>query len=388
MTGARGTATVRRLLAGALVSLLGATGLVAVTTATAEAGRSDTALLRQRATLAWYGTKYRSHADATVVIPGIGIARVVCRRDRTMLTIKPDDRTQETQMWSAVYHTKIDANGNPYSSVAVKNARVYRWANADDDGTGGTGRTANEGFNQLNHRIEDSSRGSMRGVISQRPGRHNGAAGVAVPPSTAFTVTWDWSGFDGSSSTSRCNVTGVFETRIGTETKDAKSAVKRARSSIVELGGKKVRVGVTARTFRGRSASLALSWHGDADAARQSSASRTIPGLGSVQVMCPTGIGAESQLVFRPASARSRFTNQTITGEGDVKDHIEYRTSTFDAATGLLTPVSLPLNGMVRGRLTVGSRSVDIALTSYRVTNNAGRPDLNLCEIAVAITPP
>jgi hypothetical protein len=378
----------RRLATGTLVSLLAASGLVAATTVTAEAGRSDTTMLRQRATLAWYGKQYQGHADASVVIPGIGTARVVCRRDQAMLTIKPDDRSQETQMWSTVYHTKTDANGHPYSSVAVKNARVYRWANADDDGRGGTGRAANEGFNQLNHHIEDSSRGSMRGVISQRPGRRQGAAGVAVPPSTAFTVTWDWSGFGGSSRTSRCNVTAVFDTRVGTEGKDAKRAVKHAKSTTVRLGGKKVRVGVTAHRYKGRSASLALNWHGDADAARQSSASRTIPGFGTMQLTCPTGIGSEARLVFRPVSARSRLTSQIITGEGDVKDHVEYGNHRFDASTGLLTPVSLPLNGMVRGVLTVGSRRVNVAVTSYRITNNAGRPDLNLCEIAVAITPP
>ncbi len=377
----------RRVAVGSLASLLAASGLVAAAAASAEAGPSDSSMLRQRATIAWYGKDYQRHDQASVVIPGIGTARIVCRRDRTMLTIQPSDRTKETQMWSAVRHTKTDGYGNEYESVAVKNARVYRYANADDDGKGGTARTANEGFNQLNHRIEDSSRGSMRGVISQRPGRNQRAAGVSVPPSTAFTVTWDWSGYRGSAKTSRCNVTGVFETRIGAAARDAKRAVKQATSNTVRLGGKKVRVGTTARTYRGRSASLALSWHGDADAVRQTSASRTIAGLGSIQLICPTGTDSQAQLVVRPLRSAADLQTETITGEGDVGDHVEPQYHGYDASTGQLSPVDLPLNGIVRGTLTVGSRRVDITVSSYRVTNNGSQPQLNLCEIAVAVTP-
>jgi hypothetical protein len=155
----------------------------------------------------------------------------------------------------------------------------------------------------------------------------------------------------------------------------------------VRLGGKKVRVGVAARTYRGRSASLALSWHGDADAARQSSASRAIPGFGTMQVVCPTGIGSQAQLLFRPLRTAARLTTETITGEGDVRDHVDAQTHGYDATTGLLAPLTLPLNGMVRGVLTVGSRHVNVAVSSYRIPNNAERPQLNLCEVAVAITP-
>lgn len=377
----------RRAVVGAVASVLAASGLVAAVSAPAEAGQSDTSMLRQRATIAWYGKDYQRHDSASVEIPGIGTARIVCRRDRTMLTIQPRDRSRETQMWSAVHHTKTDAYGQPYDSVAVKNARVYRYANADDDGLGGTARTANEGFNQLNHRIEDSSRGFIRGVISQRAGRNKNATGGTVPPATAFTVRWDWSGYRGSAKTSRCNVTGVFETRIGTAARDARRAVKQADSSTVRLGGKKVRVGVTAKTYRGRSASLALNWHGDADAARQTSASRTIPGVGTLQLTCPTGTDSEAQLLVRPARTAARLQTETITGEGDVIDHIEPEYHSYDAATGLLAPVALPLNGIVRGTLTVGSRRVDVIVSSYRVTNNAPQPQLNLCEIAVAVTP-
>lgn len=378
---------VRKATIGIVVSLLAASGLAAAVSSPAQAGESDTSMLRQRATIAWYGKDYQRHDRASVEIPGIGTARVVCRRDRTMLTIQPRDRTRETQMWSAVYHTKTDAYGNSYPSVAVKNARVYRYANADDDGKGGTARTANEGFNQLNHRIEDSSRGSMQGIISQRPGRNQNAAGSTVPPATAFTVKWDWSGYRGSAKTSRCNVTAVFETRVGTAGRDARRAVKQASSSTVRLGGKKVRVGVTAKSYRGRSGTLALNWHGDADASRQTSASRTIPGLGSLQLTCPTGTDSQAQLIVRPARTASRLQTETITGEGDVDDHIEPEYHGYDASTGLLTPVDLPLNGIVRGSLAVGSRRVDIIVSSYRVTNNEAQPGLNTCEIAVAITP-
>lgn len=379
--------SVQRIAIGSLVSMLAASGLVAAATVSAEAGQSDSSVLRQRATIAWYGKDYQRHDTASVEIPGIGTARIVCRRDRTMLTIQPRDRSVETQMWSAVYHTKTDGDGNEYQSVAVKNARVYRYANADDDGKGGTARTANEGFNQLNHRIEDSSRGSIRGVISQRPGRNHSAAGSTVPPSTAFTVKWDWSGYRGSAKTSRCNATGVFETRIGTAGRDARRAVKQAESSTVRLGGKKVRVGTTAKTYRGRSASVALNWHGEADAAQQSTASRTITGLGSIQLSCPTGADSEAQLLVRPLRSAAHLRTETTTGEGDLDDHVEGEHHGYDPTTGLLAPVTLPLNGLVRGTLTVGSRSVDIVVSSYRITNNAAGPHLNLCEIAVAVTP-
>lgn len=375
---------VRRIV---IAGMLAASGLVAAASAPSVAGASDTSMLRQRATIAWYGQDYQRHDTASVEIPGIGTARIVCRRDRTMLTIQPRDRSRETQMWSEIHHTKNDAYGQPYESVAVKNARVYRYANADDDGSGGTARTANEGFNQLNHRIEDSSRGSVRGVISQRPARNRNAAGSTVPPSTAFTIRWDWSGYRGSAKSSRCNVTGVFETRVGTAGRDARRAVKQADSSTVRLGGKKVRVGVTAKTYRGRSASLALNWHGDADASRQTSASRTLPGLGSLHLTCPAGPDSEAQLVVRPVRTAAHLQTETISGEGDVNDHIESEYHGYDPTSGTLAPVDLPANGIVRGSLTVGSRQVDIVVSSYRVTNNAARPGLNVCEIAVAVTP-
>ncbi len=379
----------RRLAAGTVGALVLTSGLVAVTGVSSQAGPSDSSMLRQRASVAWAGASYRGNDTATVAVPGIGTAKIVCRRNSTMLSIRPDDRTKETQMWSAVRHTKTDASGRPYQSVAVKNARVYRWANADDDGTGGTGRSANEGFNQVNRRIEDSSSGSMRGVISQRPGRNRSAADARTPSSTSFTVTWKWSGFRGARKGSRCTVTGVFETQLGTKKagRDARRAVKDADAATVRVRGKKVRVGVSAKRYEGRSTTLALNWHGDADAARRTSSARTIPGLGTLQLSCGTGRHTPAYLTIRPPHSNAVFTAETIAGEGDVRDHVDKGRYGYDPSTAALVPVSLPSNGMVRGRLTVGSRQVDVTISSYRITNNVPRPHLNLCEIAVAVTP-
>lgn len=372
-----------RVVAGAVTAVLAATGLVAATTATAQAA-GDPTLLRQDASIAWYGSSYGGHATATVVVPGIGTAQLVCSRDRTWLEIRPSDRTKETQMWSAVYQTKT-SGGVPYQSVAVKTARVYKYSVADDPGDGGTGPTAREGFNKYGP-IENSSSGYIRGVISQRPGQARPAAAASIPPATSFYLTWDWSGYKGSTSKSRCDVRGTFTTRLGSYGADGTRAVKEADSETITLGGKRVRVGVSARKLTGPSTSVAVNWHGDADAAVRSSATGEVNGMGTVNVVCAPGQEAPAEVTITPNYSTSTLWEQTIEGEGDVEDHVIPQEHPFDDESRTLVPIDLPENGMVRAVWTNGGRKVELMISSWRKRNDVDATK-NYCEVAIAVTP-
>ena len=137
--------------------------------------------MSNRIGVVWQGYQKRPKYQKVADVPGIGQVELMCRPNNTMLRIRANDRRAETQMWMAKFETK-----NGRDVVAVKNVRIYTFATAADDGTGGTGPQAHEGLNQRNP-IEDFAKGSAYGVISQRPGRQNarrrraGDAGDVVP---------------------------------------------------------------------------------------------------------------------------------------------------------------------------------------------------------------
>ncbi|CAB4696579.1 MAG: hypothetical protein F2667_03715 [Actinobacteria bacterium] len=353
-TGARALAPLLRL--GLLLSLLAPVTLtawsepaVAGVPSTPVAARAGAPLV-QRVNVSWEGTRKKRVVEKSAVIPGIGNVTLVCKPSSTMVRLYANDRSAETQMWLAKYETK-----NDHAVVAVKNARIYRYANADDSGLGGTGSFAHEGLNQQTP-IEDYSSGHLQGVISQRPGRHQAAGGVTPPPATSFTLNWWWTGFRHDLDWRSCSMSAVFTTQLDE------------------------RIGV--------------SWHGDADAAGHLTQQIPVEGIGDILVRCDNdpdangsaGQGGEQTIAIQPVADVASVYVEYVTGEGLVEDHVEELSLARDPVTGLLGPLPLPRNGMMRLFVTVGGVERDYVLSSYYVTNNAKQPQLNVCEVAAALT--
>ena len=229
--------------------------------------------------------------------------------------------------------------------VAVKVPRVYRYAHADDDGTGGTGFYAHEGLNQRGHIENRSQDGYLYGVISQRPGRNrSGLALSPPPPVTTIEVTWFWNGFDHPQPYRYCRIDAVVTTQLQDR--------------------------------------AVLTWHGDQDAAPEEQ-TRQLPGIGVLTLSCAkAGNRRDRYLTIRPDDPHSDLYVETVTGEGVVEDHVDRTDLEVDPATGLLGPVPLPGNGTLRLRATSGSTTRWLLISSYRITNDAARPHRNLCEVA------
>jgi hypothetical protein len=296
-------------------------------------------MLTQHIRVSWSGVKRKTSATASV--PGIGTLRAICASNSTMIELAVNNRNAETQMWMAKYEKK-----DGQQVVAVKTVRIYRYANANDDGTGGTGRKGHEGLNQ-NAQIEDQESGYMHGVISQRPARNQLVANAPLAPVTSFEANWYWSGFRGPAS------------------------------------GKSCTIDITLRTPR--TYTMALNWHGDADA--QVADSRTVPvsGLGSLTLSCDPDPKGDPSVTLHTSGGRSVWLYaETITGEGDEGDHIDTAEIPTDPVTHQAGPIDLPSNGMLRLFFTSGSTTRNFIVSSYYVTNNAENPELNLCEVAAA----
>jgi len=292
----------------------------------------------------WAGDGERDYVESARV-QGIGNIKLVCKPDNTIIKLTPDTRDAETQMWLAKYE---DKNGAP--AVAVKNVRIYKYANANDDGTGGTGRSAHEGLNQRGD-VENWAKGYAYGLISQRPGRNHPAGGVPLTRTTSFYLTWYWNGLNEPRAYQSCDLQ------------------LRLVSSPTE------RVG--------------LNWHGNDDAAGNTVTSAAIAGFGQLTLTCEPGRDNEQSIVLDPDLDDGWVYTETITGEGRVEDHVESGSYDYDADTGLIGPVELPRNGMLRIQYTVpdgtgGWQDRWFYLSAYMVLNNALHPELNLCEIAVA----
>jgi hypothetical protein len=347
-----------------LVSLLAGVGAVpsygdgaASRTAAKKAVQKTVFKKDQRIVVSWKGEKKRPAYQKSANVPGIGTVDLVCRPDSTQVRIRPNSRAPETQMWMAKFEDKGSRD-----VVAVKNVRVYTYATAADKGRGGTGARAHEGLNQK-PRIEDFQSGNAYGVISQRPGRNRDGQGALTTPATSFKLTWWWERFD-------------------------------------YPGHQYCNMALTLRTDSARQ--FGLSWHGDAEAARQTTTSTAIPGFGTAIVTCETGRRGEHSVAFRPSTAYDPATDPTgtrepfldatfITGEGLVDDQVEEMNDLdYDPDTGLLGPVDLPSNGMMRLKVApTGSAgpALSYALSSFAKTNDAEHPALNLCEVAAAPLP-
>ncbi|MGZ4497177.1 MAG: hypothetical protein ACXVWZ_06825 [Nocardioides sp.] len=297
--------------------------------------------LTRTITVSWQGDGTRRYTRAAPV-PGIGTVTLVCKPNNTIVRLTADSRRPETQMWMAKYEVKSSTN-----VVAVKNARIYTYANANDDGTGGTGPAAHEGLNQQSP-VENYAKGYAHGIISQRPGRNRPAGAADLPPATSFELTWYWNGFHQPAAYQSCKVSMTLVTHL-------------------DQG-------------------LGIAWHGDADAAGHDLRTASIPDLGDLALRCETTRQGEQTVTLTPATPDpdASVYVEEITGEGAVDDHVDAYTLDVDPLTGVVGPVDLPRNGMLRLYYTVDGVQWPYIVSSYQVTNNQTHPELNLCEVAVA----
>lgn len=297
----------------------------------------------QHIIVSWKGTQKTKDYSKSAVVPGIGTVTLVCKPDSTMVRLFASDRDAETQMWMSKYETKDN-----HAVVAVKAARVYRYATSADDGTGGTGYWSHEGLNQQTP-IENYSSGYMDGIISQRPGRNLPAAGAPMKPVTSFKLNWYWNGFRYPDDYRSCKIDAVFTTRLDTR--------------------------------------LGVSWHGEADADGNVFQVTTLPSIGELLIRCEDntdGEGGIQSIALAPESQNSEVYVEYVTGEGRVEDHVDGISNGFDPETQKLGPFLLPRNGMMRLFFTVGDKQRAFIVSSYYITNNKRFPGLNLCEVSAA----
>ncbi|WP_121253438.1 hypothetical protein [Nocardioides ferulae] len=297
----------------------------------------------QRVRVKWHGYKRKRVYQRSAVVPGIGNLSLICRPKATMVKLYAFDRTAETQMWLAKYETK-----NGVDVVATKNARIYTYDHADDNGRGGTGPTAHEGLNQFTP-IEDFSTGYIDGVISQRPGRNRSGTRPDPPPVTAFKINWWWERFAYPVKDRFCKISAVLTTRLD--------------------------------------ASRGVNWHGDDDAPGHESQVTTVPGVGDLEVRCESDRGGAADgdrwITLTPPTSDASVDVSWISQEGPVDDHVESTWLGYDPATGQVGPLPLPRNGMMTLGYTVGGVRRDLIVSSYFITNNRKGPHRNLCEVAV-----
>ncbi len=64
--------------------------------------------------------------------------------------------------------------------------------------------------------------------------------------------------------------------------------------------------------------------------------------------------------------------------------HVDGESIGYDSETGLVGSIDLPHNGMLGCSSRSGRSSAGFIVSSYLVTNNRARPELNVCETAVA----
>ena len=336
------------LAAGVLVVPLLLT-LAAIGVAPTYAGGSSAKKSVQqskRMVVKWQGYQKHPKYEKVADLPGIGQIELMCRPNNTMLRIRANDRRAETQMWMAKFETKDGSD-----RVAVKNVRIYTYATAADEGDGGTGPQAHEGLNQGAHGIEDYAKGSAYGVISQRPGRNQPGGGALTVPATAYKLTWYWErmAYPGSQ---YCKMTLALKTDTDQQ--------------------------------------FGLNWHGDDNAASNTTSAAEIPGFGEAQLRCETGRNGEQTVALHTDDPDAYMDYEYIQSEGLVTDpdHLaHYDDLGWDPETGLLGPVDLPRNGMMRIWWSVNGVKKAWVLSSYMVTNNASKPYLNTCEIAAAPLP-
>lgn len=292
---------------------------------------------------------YRGAADRpvtlrTATVPGIGQIEAVCRRTSTQVRLVTDERRYETQMWTQ----RFEERGT--TSVQVKNARIYRWAHAEDDGTGGTGYQAHEGLNQSSP-PETFSKGYLNGIVSQRSGRRPDVPGaqLATPrPVTVFELTWYWENLREPERFRYCRIQARFTTVLAADQR------------------------------------IDLTWHGDAQAPGREVRTTTVPGVGTLTLTCAADPTQTPTLTLAPQTpGGASLYVERVTGAGDPRYQVVTSEQDLPAeGATAFDPVPLPSNGTLRFRVLTGGRSTWFMLSSYYVLNDRFGPNRNLCEVA------
>lgn len=295
-------------------------------------------------TLEWKGNPRKKRQSKSFGIPGVGQLTFTCRPNLTQISLRAFDRDNETQMWMAKYEDK------PYGrAVAVKTVRVFRYAHAFDDGTGGTANPQHEGLNQRGGKngVENYAKGYAHGIISQRGSRNVTVGDDPLRPVTTFDVNWYWNGFDYPPRYRYCKLDGVFVTKA---------------------------------------ARIGISWHGEADSQGNDYRLVRVPDLGYLELRCEPERYGRQTVALIPDDQDTKAYLEIIEGEGRVEEHVETRTRSTDRETGRLGPLPLPTNGMMRFYFDVDGRKVPFVLSSYLKLNDRN-PRLNTCEVAMGAFP-
>ena len=312
---------------------------------TARVAAKKTVQQDKRIVVSWKGEKKRRVYQKSANVPGIGVVELICRPNSTQVRMRPNSRAPETQMWMAKFEQK-----NGRKVAAVKTVRVYTYATAADNGRGGTGVRAGEGLNQKGS-IEDFQNGNAYGVISQRPARNRDGLGSPTTPITSFTLNWWWERFD-------------------------------------HPGHQYCRMDLTLHTDTTRQ--FGLNWHGADEAAKRDTTTTRIPGLGEAVVTCEPGQRDNQTVAFRPTGndPKAYLDYWYIQGEGPTENVVDRNDDLgVDAETGLLGPVDLPRNGMMRLWVSVNGVKRGYVLSSYYVVNDERDPAVKVCEVAAAPLP-
>ncbi len=151
-------------------------------------GPSGGGVIKRNATVNWQNGRHDGRDRASVVIPGIGSAQIVCRPDTQWLRVFVDDRATDVTMWTV---TQKQGEG-----LNVRTARHEF----------NTGPDFNEGFNRFLG--ESQQIGRFDGIISSRLNRSS--AGGPGPAPTTFHLSFHWDFTDPAAA--RCYVAATFLT--------------------------------------------------------------------------------------------------------------------------------------------------------------------------------
>jgi hypothetical protein len=335
--------------------------------------------LVQQTNVQWNGTMTSPSTVSTFVMPGIGTGEIRCQTNATWIKIRPYNRYAETSMWSSKYEIKQGA-----WSSSVKNARVYQYAHMDDTAGSGTGPTTREGFNQQRgaNGVENASQGYRYCLITQRRARNVQIGAAIAPPATQIYLTWWWTGFDGAIGGRQCVVKARIVTHVtSANVRSAKYRVRTARWRKVRWGRGYRVIGTRARLAARPARSLQVDWRGDADPApREKSVS--ITGVGTIRMTCSH---EHTWLTIIPTSSNAGAHVTRVEGEGfEATSEEQYL---YDYEDQQISPIELPVNGMLRVGLVVDGRKVNMQVSTWHLLNQpVGSERLNYCEAAALIT--
>jgi hypothetical protein len=320
-----------------------------------------TGTLTQEVSVSWSGGAWSGHDESGFVIPSVGSGEVLCRPNATWVRMIPANPDAENDMWGVKFETKPDG-----LETAVKDARVYEFSTPVSTVPHGTGPSAYEGFNQ-DAPVEEADSGHMLGIISSRAALDEPAGQGST--STAFTLSWAWTGFGTPSA--QCTVRATLTTEIAGASATIRESPHRPPRRVA--------------TSPLSASSLALDWHGEADEPAAEARPRTLllPGIGSLTAQClPLPQGGTLDVALTPlAGLAPGALVTTYQGEGtEASTTLPYYS---DPLTSELGPVALPVNGVTTMQVTAGELSAEVVLSSYAKLNDPEAAD-DYCEVSGA----